>query len=151
MYVNFEDRLLIRILKYYSKNTSVLKLEDVDVKAHGISMVSISTVVSLVVRRSTFLARPVTIDELLSHHVCMLMHDIESCPDFWGVVNSGVFFMRFHCTVPIACFISPKQHSCYMSHVVDLPIIANVMELSDVIKVNGQASIPVTFCWGWIW
>jgi len=24
------------------------------------------------------------------------------------------------------------------------------MELSDVIKVNGQASIPVTFCWGWI-
>ena len=113
MYVNFEDRLLIRILKYYSKNTSVLKLEDVDVKAHGISMVSISTAVLLVVRRSTFLARPVTIDELLRHHVCMLMHDIESCAGFWGVVNSGVFFMRFHCTVPITCFISPKQHSCY--------------------------------------
>jgi len=56
-------------------------------------MVSIYTVVLLVVRRSTFLARPVTIDELLRHHVCMLMHYIESCPDFWGVVNSRVFFM----------------------------------------------------------
>jgi len=78
VYVNFEDRLLIRILKYYSKNTSVLKLEDVHVKAHGISMVSIYTAVLLVVRRSTFLARPVTIDELLKHHVCMLMHDIET-------------------------------------------------------------------------
>jgi len=88
VYVNFEDRLLIRILKYYSKNTSALKLEDVVVKAHGISMVSISTVVLLVVRRSTFLARPVAIDELLRHHVCMLMHDIESCPD------SGVFLFQ---------------------------------------------------------
>jgi len=38
-----------------------------------------------------------------------------------------------------------------MTQVVDLPIVANVMELSDVIKVNGQASIPVTFCWEWIW
>jgi len=29
--------------------------------------------------------------------------------------------------------------------------MVSVSELSDVIKVNGQASIPLTFCWGWIW
>ena len=83
MYGNFEGRLLIKIDSeiLFKRNTSALKLEDVDFKAHGISMVSIYTAI-LLVRKSTFLARPVTIDELLRHHVCMLMHDIESCPDF---------------------------------------------------------------------
>ena len=37
-------------------------------------MVNIYIAISLVVRRSTFLARPVTINELSRHHVCMLMH-----------------------------------------------------------------------------
>jgi len=69
VYGNFEGRLLIRIDSeiFFKRKTSALKLEDVDVKAHGISMVSIYTVV-LVMRRSTFLARSITIDELLRHH-----------------------------------------------------------------------------------
>jgi len=33
-----------------------------------------------------------------------------------------------------------------MSQVLDLPIVANVM-----IKVNGQESIPVKFCWVMKW
>jgi len=75
VYGNFEERLLIRIdSEILFKNTSAFKLEDVDVKAHSISMVNIYTAISLVVRRSIFLARPVTIDELLRHHICMLMH-----------------------------------------------------------------------------
>ena len=83
MYGNFE-RLLFRIDSeiLFKRNISALKLEDVDVKANGISMLSICTAMLVVVRRSTFLARLVTIDELLRRHVCMLMHDIESCPDF---------------------------------------------------------------------
>jgi len=42
VYGNFEGRLLIRIDSeiLFKRNTSALKLEDVDVKAHGISMVS---------------------------------------------------------------------------------------------------------------
>jgi len=84
VYGNFEGRLLIRIDSeiLFKRNTSALKLEDVDVKARGISMVSIYTAILLLVRRSTFLARPLAIDELQRHHVCTLMHDIESCPDF---------------------------------------------------------------------
>jgi len=66
VYGNFERRLLIRIDSeiLFKRNTSALKLEDVDVKARGISMVSIYTAILLVVRRSTFLARPLAIDEL---------------------------------------------------------------------------------------
>ena len=73
----------------------------------------------------------------------------------WGVVNSGVFFMRFHCTLPIACaslalnntlaILSPSvEVNCRPSY------RSKCDGVRDVIKVNGQAAIPVTFCWGWI-
>ena len=55
--------------------------------------------------------------------------------------------------LPFAFAILIPQSNTLAIHVsqCDLPIITNVMDLSDVIRVNGQASIPVRFCWGWIW
>ena len=87
------------------KNTTALKLEDVYVKAHGISMVNIYTAISLVVRRSIFLARPVTVDELLRHHICMLMH--VSLTRSWGF-TCALSYPFTHLASMLPCSV----HSC---------------------------------------